>query len=227
MTNDPGNDIVLGGIDQFLPMQSAQKSILDKVDDVMEAAVREKNPEIAGEYMVALLGVSQVSGLSFAKFLYVMKFQWHTFNRMDSFEDWAIDKFGKVKKTVNDQVRIWEMLVSGDIDKKYCERFKNMPIRCLIPIANLWSQKYEVEPYQWMRLSEAPDPSTVSKIIREIKKVEPKKDSLQIEWLVEEKTITGWKNGKPSNIYLQYDENDPTVIAILNRLLGDGRTMEK
>ena len=227
MTNDPSNDIILGGIDQFLPTKSAQKEILNKVDDVMEKAVRENDPEIAGEYMRALLGVSQISGLSFAKFLYTMKFQWSNFNRRDSFHDWAIDGFGKVKKTVNDNIRVWEFLVSGDVPKEYCDKFKNMPIRCLIPIANLWAQKYEVESHQWAKLSNAPDPSTVNKIIREIKGVEPKKDSLQMEYHSEEKELVMWKNGKPHYVYLQFDENDEVVLAGLERLFGDGRTLEK
>jgi hypothetical protein len=227
MKNEPENDIVLGGIDQFLPIGKPQQAILNRVDEVMEEAVEKKNPDIAFDAMKGLLGVSQVSGLAFAKFIYVMSFQWKAFGRRGTFEENAEEEFGRKKVTIKRNYQVWEMLVSGDIPKEYAEKLKTMPIRCLIPIATMWKQGWEVETDQWMKLANAPDPSTVNKIIREIKKVEPKEGSLQLEWDVDTKTVTGWKNGEPHPIYLQYDENDPVIPTMLARLFGDGKALEK
>lgn len=227
--SDPQNDVILAGLDAFLPLGNAQMGILDRVDDVTTDAVDQGNPKIAADAMRGLLGVSQISGLAFSKFIYVMSFQWKNFgqSKHQSYEDWAIDEFGRQKKSIRDNYNVWSFLVSGDVDKKYVDRFKTMPVRCLIPIANLWKQEWEVEPHQWMRLSEAPDPSTINKLIREIKGKEPKKGSLQIDWVVDEKKITCWKDGTPHNIYLQYDEEDEVILAGLARLLGDGKSLEK
>jgi len=227
MNNEPENDIVLGGIDAFTPVGKPQMAILSRVDEVMEKAVEEKNPDIAFDAMKGILGVSQISGIAFAKFIYVMSFQWKEFGRRGTFEENAEDEFGRKKITIKRNYNVWEMLVSGDIPKEYVDKFLTMPIRCLIPIATMWKQKWEVETHQWMKLANAPDPSTINKIIREIKNVEPKEGSLQIEYDAESKCITGWKNGEPHPVYLQYDEKDPVVTAMLERLLGGGKSLEK
>lgn len=224
---DTMNDIVIQGIDQFLPVQKAQREILKRVDDITKEAIEGGNPEIAFRAMEALLGISQISGLGFSKFAYTMKHSWKNFNQRDTFESRMEDRLGRGKKTVNDNIRVWEMLLSDEIPKEYREKFKTMPIRCLIPIANLWAQDWEVESNQWAELSNAPDPTTISKLIRKIKGVEPKSNALNIEWDKDNKSITGWKKGQPHTIYLQYDESDEVVMAVLERLLGGGKALEK
>ena len=227
MENQVESDMVLGGLDAFLPMDTPQKDILSRVDDVMERAVNENNPDIAFKAMKGLLGVSQVSGIAFAKFIYVMSFQWEGFNRRGTFWENAEDEFGRKKITLERNYNVWAMLVSGDIPKEYCDKLKTMPIRCLIPISTLWKQGWEVEPHQWMMLANAPDPSTINKIIRDLKGVEPKKGAMTIEWDAEAKCITMWKNDIPHPVYLQFDENDEVIKAGLARLFSDGRAMEK
>lgn len=226
MNSLPENDIVLGGLDAFMPVAKIHKDLLSRIDEVVERAVANQDLGIIDTAIDGLLSISQMSGIGLAKFLYVTKFQWDNFNRRDTWLDWAIERTGKVKVTVTRYFRVWEMLVSGDVPREYAKKLETMPIRCLIPIATLWSQKFEITSQQWNKLANAPDPSTVNKIIREIKGVEPKENSLQIEWDVEAKSVTGWKNGKPHVIYLQYDENDEVVTAMLSRLLSD-KTLEK
>jgi hypothetical protein len=113
------------------------------------------------------------------------------------------------------------MLVSGDIPKDYAEKIKLQPVRCLVSIGTMWKQGWEVEPHQWMMLSQAPDPSTVNKIIRAIKKKPAKKGSLQIEWDAEGKVLTMWENDTPHNVYLTFDENDESIQRGLARLFDD------
>jgi len=221
------NDMVLGGVDAFLPVASAQKAILSKVDEVMDRAVEEGNPSIAFNAMKGLLGVSQISGLAFAKFIYVMSFQWGNFKRRGTFWENAEEEFGRKEITLKRNYNVWDMLVDDKIPKDYREKLQNLPIRCLIPVATMWKQGWEVESNQWMKLANAPDPSTVNKIIREIKKKEPKKGALTIEWDAGEKTLTMWKNDVPHPVYLQYDETDEIILAGLARLFGDGRVLEK
>jgi len=225
MENQPEDDIVLSGIDAFLPVGKAQKSILDKVDAVLEQAIEEKNPDIAFNYTRGLLGVSQISGLAFAKVIYTMSLQWKSYGRRGTFEENAIDEFGRGKKTLKDNYRVWEMLVSGDIPKEYSDKFLTMPIRILIPIATMWSQGWEIETNDWMRLANAPDPTTVRKIIQEIKHVEPKVNSLQIN-LESDGTIYAWKNGIRVMVgSLNVDDKDEIVQAAIERLIGDGKVL--
>ena len=225
--NSTENDVILSGIDSFIPLGKPQMTILDRVDRAVELAIEANDPDVAFQDMKGLLDVSQISGLAFAKFVYTMTYQWKSFGRRGTVIEAMEDKLGRGKKSINDNYRVWEMLITDDIPKEYRDKFKTMPVRILIPIANLWKQEWEVEPHQWMKLANAPDPTTVRKIIQEIKGVEPKKDSLNIEWNRDSKCITGWKNGEPHPLYLQYDDNDPVISAMLERLFGGGKALER
>lgn len=224
MQNDGVNDIVISGIDQILPMQKAQKDLLQRIEDITTEAIEAGNPDGAFKAMQSLLGVSQVAGIGFSKFVYTLKYNWKNFKTRDTFEDRAQDLLGRGKKSIDDNFKVWEMLVSTEVPKEYREKFMNFPIRCLIPIANMWKQGWEVESHQWLRLSNAPDPSTIGKIIREIKKAEPKKGSLQMEWVESQKQILVWVDSKPNPIYLTYDETNPHIQKALGRLF-DGKVM--
>jgi len=228
MNNDSVNDVVLSGLDQVLPMQKAQADLLERVDTLIARAVEEGNPDIASGAMVSLAGISRMSGLASAKFIYTFKFSWENFpqSRSQSFEDYANDNLGYHKSTVKRYYNVWDMLVSHDIPKEYSDKLKLQPIRCLISIATMWSQGVQVESNQWMKLANAPDPSTVNKIIREIKKVEPKKGSIQIE-MAEDGTLYAWKDEKRYFVgSLNVEDKQEVVQKAIARLVGDGRVKE-
>ena len=225
--NNPVDAIVLGGIDSFMPHGQTEKHILKDVKTKVEEAIEAQDLKTVTQIGQALLGVGQVSGIAFAEYVYTVEACWSKFQQRDTFWDWAEDKLGKNKVTLERQHRVWEMFVSGDVPKEYVDMFKTMPIRVLIPIANMWHQGYEVTDLQWKKLSNAPDPSTVNKLIREIKNKPEKAGTLNMEWVRDQKAIIGWENGKPHTIYLTYDENDVTVEKMMARLFGDGRVLEK
>lgn len=224
--NNPVDAIVLGGIDQFLPHGSTEKSILKSVHSKVEEAIEAQDIVSLGRIGQALLGVGQVSGVAFAQYVYTVEACWSKLNQRDSFFDWAEDKLGKNKTTVERYHRVHAMFVSGDIDKEFVDKFKTMGVGSLFAIANMWHQGWEVTDSQWRKLADAPDPSTVRKIIREIKKKPEKAGTLNIEWHKDQRAIVGWENGKPYTIYLTY-ESSPTIDKMLNRILGDGKALEK
>ncbi len=228
VVNNPINDTVSSGLSQIMPMERAQTELLSKVDTIIEDALAQGNPDIAAQALNSLSGISRMSGLASSKFIYTFKFSWEKFPQAknQTFEDWAMDNCGYVKKTVSDYYKVWDMLVSHDIPKEYSERMKLLPIKSLVAIGRLWEQGWEVDPHQWSQLANAPDAVAVGKIIREIKGVKPRENSITIDWDMEGKVITAWKNGKPSNIYLQYDENDEVAKAALKRIMSD-KVLEK
>ena len=229
MNSDAVNDLVFSGLDQTLPMQKAQTDLLERVDAIIGQAVEDKNPDVAAGAMASLAGISRMSGLASAKFIYTFKFAWKNFpqSKVQSFEDYANDKLGYHKSTVKRYYNVWDMLVSHDIPKEYSDKLKLQPIRCLISIATMWTQGVQVDSNQWMKLANAPDPSTVNKIIREIKKVEPKTGSIQIE-MSEDGTLYAWQNDKRYFIgSLNVDDTQEVVQKAIARLVGDGRVTEK
>lgn len=225
--NSPVDAIVLGGIDQFMPHGQSEKKILKDVADTVSSAIANKDVRALEKIGQALLGVGQVSGIAFSEYIYTVEACWKGLNQRSDFFSWAEDALGKNKTTILRQHRVWSMFVSGDVPKEYVDKFKTMPIRVLIPIANMWHQGWEVSDIQWKRLSDAPDPSTVNKLIREIKGKELKAGSLNMEWVKDQKAIIGWMNDKPHTVYLTYDETDPVIEKMLARLFGDGKVLEK
>lgn len=226
MNNTPVDTIVLGGIDSFLPTRNADKQFLVAVNDKVREAISNQDVREIENIGKSILGISQVTGIAFSEFIYTVEACWNDLKQRDSFFDWAEDKFGKNKVTLERHQRIWDMFISGDIPKEYVDKFKTMPIRVLIPIANLWHQGYEVTDLQWKKLSNCPDPTSVNKEIRAIKGKEEKAGTLKMEWSKDQKAITGWENGKPYTIHLSYQPS-PTIDKMLARLFGDGRVMEK
>jgi hypothetical protein len=223
------NNMILSGLDQILPLEGLEKELKD-LEELIEDCVAEGNPEPAETKLLEINSKARTEGISNAKYLYMMSFAWDKFpqSKHQTFEQRVEEKFGYVKATTNRYIKVMEMLVSGDVPQEYIPRLQILPIGSLIKISACWKQGWEIEPHHWMMLSRAPDTATVGKIIREtIKKVEPKKGALNIEWHEGDSKAVGWKDGKPHNIYLQYDTEDPVCLQMLERWFGDGKAIEK
>lgn len=227
MSSNPVDSLVLGGIDAFLPTRPAEKEFMEAVNYKVREAIENKDVRSIVNIGKSLLGIAQVTGIAFSEFVYTVEACWNELKQRDNFFAWAEDEFGRDKATIERHLRIWQMFVSGDVPKEYVDKFKTMPIRVLIPIASMWNQGYEVTDLQWKKLSNAPDPTTVSKLIKEITGKEVREGALNIEWAKEQKSFVGWKDGKPHTISLMYDENDEVCQQMLARLAGGGRTLEK
>lgn len=225
--SDTISDIVTSGLDQHLPTQEAENSLLQRVDNIIQKSIEAGDLSMADDAMQSLLGINRVSGLATAKFIYTMKHGWKYFNQEDSFENHAWETWGISKATQKKGCRAWEFLISDDIPKEYLEKIKLQGIKSIIPMSNLWAQKWEVEPHQWLALSNAPDVATVNKLIRQIKNVEPKANSIQMEWDADEKSIIVWKNGTPHPIHLMFKEGDDVISAGLDRILKSSGILEK
>lgn len=227
MNNSPVDAIVLGGIDSFLPARGADKQFLRAVNEQVRQAISDGDLHQLESIGKSILGINQVTGIAFSEYIYTLSACWKDLKQTQDFYQWAEDRFGKVKKTIDDHNRIWSMFVSGDIEKSSVEKLKTHPIRNLIPIANLWNQGYEVSDFQWEQIANAPDTSSVNKLIKEIKGSEDKSGTLRLEWAVEQDVIVGWVDGKPHSIYLSYDKNDPVVEKMKSRLFKREGILEK
>lgn len=225
--SDPVNAIVLGGLDQTLPQSKTEKDWYKRVDEIIVTSVEENNPEIAFHAMESLLNISRFSGKALAKFIYVFHHQWEKFEQRDSLEDRLIDRLGLQPVTIKRYYNVWKFLVEGEVPKEYMDKIKLHPIKCLIPIATMYDQGYEVESNQWLALANAPDPSSIGKIIRKIKGKEPKKGSLQLEINWKSGDIHAWKDGQKYYVgYLDTKSEDEAVQQAIKRIMSD-KILEK
>lgn len=225
--NDPVNSIVIGGLDQTLPQKRTEKEWYKRVDEVIELAVAEKNPEIAFSAMEQLLSISRFSGKALAKLVYTLYHQWDNFDQRDDFYTRAVDRLGSQELTLKRYYTVWQFLVEGEVPREYMDKIKLHPIRCLVPISKMWEQGYEVESNQWLALANAPDPSSIGKIIRKIKGKEPKKGSLQLEINWKTGEISAWKDNKKYYVgYLETKSEEEPVQQAIKRIMSD-KILEK
>ena len=225
--SDPVNAIVIGGLDQTLPQSKTEKDWYKRVDEIIVTSVEENNPEIAFHAMESLLNISRFSGKALAKFIYVFHHQWEKFEQRDSLEDRLIDRLGLQPVTIKRYYNVWKFLVEGEVPKEYMDKIKLHPIKCLIPIATMYDQGYEVESNQWLALANAPDPSSIGKIIRKIKGKEPKKGSLQLEINWKSGEISAWKDGQKYYVgYLETKSKEYPVQQAIKRIMSD-KILEK
>lgn len=225
MTNynsDPVNSIVLSGLDQTLPQTKTEKDWYTKVDEIIVRAVEDGNPEIAFHAMENLLNISRFSGKALAKFIYTFHHQWDKFNQRDSLEDRLVDRLGIIPLTIKRYYNVWKFIVEGEVPREYMDKIKLHPIKCLVPIATMYEQGWEVESNQWLALANAPDPSTIGKIIRKIKGKEPKKGSLQLEINWQSGEIIAWKDNQRYYVgYLETKSEDEPVQQAIKRIMSD------
>jgi uncharacterized protein YfbU (UPF0304 family) len=225
--SDPVNAIVLGGLDQTLPQRQTEKDWYKRIDEIIETSISENNPEIAFHAMENLQAISRFSGKALAKFIYTFHHQWEKFNQRDSFEDRLVDRLGIQPVTIKRYYTVWKFIVEGEVPKEYMDKIKLHPIKCLIPIATMYDQGYEVESNQWLALANAPDPSSIRKIIRKIKEKEPKKGSLQLEINWKSGEISAWKDGQRYYVgYLETQSKDEPVQQAIKRIMSD-KILEK
>jgi hypothetical protein len=156
-------------------------SILDRIDKILEDAVKKKDAYIALNACRSLVQVSKTSGLGLAKILYYIYTDWDEFGIEDKFEDIVYEYVGLHKYTVHKYVRVWAMHQEKRIPAQFEKEIMQRNIKEQIPIANALVQGYDINEDNWEKLSNASDFNEVARIVREdIKNKEPSIDALRL-----------------------------------------------
>lgn len=220
MTND--DLMLLKGLDQSLQVDGDW--VMEKIDEILKQSFEKKDVYIALNVCRQLVAVGQVSGLGLARALYYIKKNWEVYNIEESPDEIIFDYIGKHKHTVERYINIWALFDKDTIPPEHRETFQTGNIGLMIPIANAVAQGYEIEPETWDKLAEAPDQSTVAKIVREdVRHAEPKKGSLQL-YLDTEGSIWAFYNNERffvGNLVIESEEESvQKAIERIIRLSG-------
>jgi len=99
----------------------------------------------------------------------------------ESFLSAAVRKTGLDPTTIKRHVKIQKLLKSGKIPEEEYESIEQSGEKSLVQVANLVDAGYELEPEDWLAISEASgDDRKVGMIARKIKKVPPRSNYLAI-----------------------------------------------
>ena len=222
MTND---NIIVTSLDQPLALDADK--FLQTIRGHLEEAVDNKDAGRAFGIIKQLRLASQLSGLSLAQALWIIKDSWDEFEISGEFEEVAYERIGLHKATVREYCRVWDLFQKGYIPAHLQANFKSKNIKDLKYIANTVSRGFNIREDEWEELADAPDYSTVSRKIRDIKGVEPRQGSLQI-YLDKEGTLTAFYNDRIEYVgYLDIHSDEEIVEKSINRLISNSGVIEK
>lgn len=208
-------------------IQTEDLSILDRIDSILDEAVKAKNAYIALNACKSLVRVAKTSGIGLAKMLYHIYAKWDEFEINDAFEDIVYEYVGLHKYTVQKYVRVWAMHQENKIPEKYEQEILQRNIKEQIPIANALVQGYKIDDEHWDKLVGASDFTEVAKIVREdIKKKEPSIDALRL-YLTKMGAIMAYKGGKTRMVgTLNIRDVDEIVKQAIQRIINNCGIME-
>jgi len=214
--------IILSGLDQSLPTDNGWA--LQKVDEYINQSLSQGDVYIALDVCKQLRQVSQIAGLALAKMLYLIRDNWDYFDVEEPFEDVAYEYIGLHSHTVDRYIKVWKMFADGVAPEELQQR----SIKDLIPIANAVAQGYEITEDEWDKLEDAPDYSSVTRIVREdIKDQEPRRNALQL-FLDSDGQITAMKDGFIHNVgYLHLDSGEDIVMSAIERIIKNTGMMRR
>jgi hypothetical protein len=217
--------ILLGGLDQSLPVEDDE--ILDKVDKIIAESLERKDVYYALNACKYIKQIAQLSGIALAKFFYLIHENWEQYEIGDNFNDTVADYVGVHSATVRKYVSIWKMHETKLIPEKFAEDIRQRNIKDQVPIATLVSQGYEVDDGDWQELVDAPDFTSISAKIRDIKGREPSKSALLI-FINEDGTLTAMQEGETEFVgYLNIDDAGLIGDKAIQRLLKSAGVLER
>jgi hypothetical protein len=209
--------LVFTGLDQSIP--SDNDWALKRIEEILSESVEEHDAYLALDACKFLVQVSKVSGLALAKALYFIKKNWSSYELEDEFEDIAYIYIGLHKYTVERYTATWKMYDEKLIPDKFVERIQRHNVKAQIPIANALKQGFEINENEWNKLANAPDITTVSKIIREdIKGKSPRKGSLQL-YIDDLGSVWGYQDSEKEFVgSLEIDSDSDIVQKAIARI---------
>ena len=217
---------IMSSFDQ--PIYANTEWIEQKVDEIINKSLEEHDVFIALNACKELTTVSKLSGLGLAKFLYLIKKNWHKYNVEENFDDVVYAYIGVHEHTVDRYVKVYE-LITEYAPPEVAPTLKQYNMNMLIPIANAVAEGFDVSEKQWEKILEAPDANAISTIVREeIKEIPPRKSLLLIVFHKSDGTIWAWQNNTRHYAgKLEVDAEDDYVKRAIRRITRDSKMIIK
>ena len=215
-------DMLEGGLTQPVPLPTLD-SVLNRVDEAINEAVRDNNPDAAFRIGLQLVQVSRMVGFALAKFLWRMKQRAAEFHiTEDAFEDIVFDKMGLPPDTTKNYARAWDRIESLPIDSKTRNLLLEKGIKAMIAIVKAESHlvkigKTKFSETQLEKLAKTADHST---LVKTLNKLKGQKDVLPKQYfkLKRDGTLEFWASGKRLIIGILYISN-PGVKVVVDHIL--------
>ena len=214
-------------------MDRLQKTF-SKVNEVIEEAVAQQDPEIAFALADDLVFAQKMSGLSLAMFLSEMEDRWFMFeDKYDNFEDMVYVRLGKSKQTVKKYIGVWrEIFLNQKITDKQKEVLFGFPIKRLLLLVPA-VREGSITKSEWGRVTGSTTDNEVREIILEVRG-EQKSASNALRIFVNTRGATRGRlscrvgsEGKKIPIgHIQLDSEDEQVQKAVARILNSAGVID-
>lgn len=196
----------------------------------------EEGLHIASHAVKTLSKLEEAGGMSLAKLLHSVNFAWDRFNVDETFEQWATRETQKHKKTIQERVCTWEFLdqyVPGEHKEAFLNNWnvsmyavgyrvavKHKKNR-LVGNYDFIPSGYEIEPADWLALSECVDLPMVYEVKGRIDGKEPNANRVSFGFNSGNGQIKFYvgKNQEKIVGYLLVNEDDLVVQEGINEIL--------
>ena len=159
--------LILSNLDSPIPLNET-KSIFEKIDQVIDKAIEEKNGWKAINVCLEIYQVARLSSISFAKALYETIINWDKFGIDEDVIAVLIDKLGVHRNTINRYVNAWSVIQSGKIPEEHTERLVGRGIADIIKVTKMIEGGYEPNPEQWEHIVDSSCRTELEEAIREV-----------------------------------------------------------
>jgi len=217
--------LVVSNLDQALDSDSTDtiKWVRQKVSE----SIVNNDISIIMSVVIKMIKVSKETGLGLACALYLINRNWDTFGIDDAFQDYIFITSGLHKHTIDRYLAVWSMYEEKSIPENLVSQIQQHNIKAQIPIAKAIEQGYEIEKERWEELAGATDYNEVSKIVREIKGTEPRKNSLQL-YMDRDGSIKGYSNNQIYEIgWLDPTDDDEIVKKAVARIVNNSGILRR
>jgi len=224
MTND--DLLVIGNLDQ--PIQTNDDWLMNQIDKVMKQSLEQKDVYIALNAGKTMYAIGKAVGKGLAKLLYEVQKNWERYNINEDYDEIVFDYIGLHKTNVVRYIRVMEMLEENQIPEQYREDIGQRNMRELIPIATTISQGYEIDDDEWEKLVDAPDLSTVSKILREDVKEKPMRKGALALYLDDEGSLWAYQDERRYFVgSLDVQAKEETIKKAIERIVRSAGILQQ
>ncbi len=172
-TVSPGNnnlsvEVLSSPMDQPIPMPQTDK-VLQRVEDAINYAITNNDPDAAIDLIVELTQVQRLSGLARAKGLWILSRRWVELGIAESFYTEIYQRVGLSQDTVRRYIQMWDLindLPERGIDEETIHDLMGRPTGDLIAIAQAESRHGKFTKKKLAYLSAAADGSTLRERIQ-------------------------------------------------------------
>lgn len=165
------SSMIVSPLDQPILLDDANKQMLIRVDEIVDAAIQRGDHRVIMESLSGLRAVGQVSGLAKAKMLYETQRRWKHFpvDAEYTFEDACMMEAGISSETIRKYVPIWKFVILNPaLTEPQRDVLMTKPIGALDLLVAA-AREGQITDEDWQEILHAPDKHTIREIVRRIR----------------------------------------------------------